>query len=82
MKEGDTWACGRSIWFNERVDVFVFDEDTPGNDDDEVGSFAISLSNLQLNQSVTFRSVKDYSSGMDKVEYTIQVRLIAQNVGH
>ncbi|MET6998242.1 hypothetical protein [Chitinophaga defluvii] len=80
MKEGDTWQCGRSVWFNSNVAVTVYDEDYP-SDDDVVGTFSISLSQLKLGQTVTFKSTKDYSSGLDKVEYTINVKLIAQNVG-
>ncbi len=82
MKEGDVWACGRSVWFNDRVDVFVFDEDTTGNDDDPVGSFAIHISQLKMNESFTFSSVENYSTKTDEVKYTIEVRLLAQNVGH
>ncbi|WPU97013.1 hypothetical protein SNE25_15940 [Mucilaginibacter sabulilitoris] len=76
MKEGDTWACGRSVWFNSSVKVTVYDEDSPSNDD-VVGDFSISLSQLALGKSITFNSTKDYSSGLDKVEYTINVKLIA-----
>ncbi|WP_119080663.1 hypothetical protein [Chitinophaga alhagiae] len=81
MKEGDTWNCGRSVWFNSSVAVTVYDEDGT-SDDDVVGTFSISLSQLALNKSITFKSTKDYSSGLDKVEYTINVKLIAQNVPH
>ncbi|WP_423736020.1 hypothetical protein [Chitinophaga caseinilytica] len=78
MKEGDTWQCGRSVWFNSSVAVTVYDEDgTSGND--VVGTFSIGLP-LELGKSVTFKSTKDYSSGLDKVEYTINVKLVAQNV--
>lgn len=79
MKEGDTWQCGRSVWFNSSVDVTVYDEDGT-SDDDVVGTFSISLSQLSPGQTITFKSTKDYSSGMDKVEYKINVKLIAQNV--
>lgn len=79
MKEGDTWQCGRSVWFDSNVAVTVYDEDYP-SDDDVVGTFSIGLSQLKLGQVVTFKSTKDYSSGLDKVEYTINVKLIAQNV--
>lgn len=79
MKEGESWACGRSVWFNSSVAVTVYDEDA-GNDDDVVGYFSIVLSQLKLNESVIFNSTKDYSSGLDNVEYTMKVRLIAQNV--
>ncbi len=79
MKEGQVWACGRSVWFNSSVAVTVYDEDA-GNDDDVVGYFSIILSQLKLNESITFHSTKDYSSGFDDVEYTINVKLIAQNV--
>lgn len=79
MKQGDTWQCGRSVWFSSSVAVTVYDEDgTSGND--VVGTFSISLSQLKLGTSVTFKSTKDYSSGLDDVEYTINVKLIAQNV--
>lgn len=80
MKEGDTWQCGRSVWFNSSVAVTVYDEDTPPSDNDVVGYFSITLSQLKLGQTVTFHSTKDYSSGLDNVEYTINVKLIAQNV--
>lgn len=80
MKEGETWQCGRSVWFNSSVAVTVYDEDTSPSDDDVVGAFSINLSQLKLGQSITFKSTKDYSSGLDNVEYTINVKLIAQNV--
>lgn len=79
MKEGQTWSCGRSVWFNSQVKVTVYDEDMP-SDDDVIGDFSISLSQLALGKSITFNSTKDYSSGLDNVEYKITVKLIAQNV--
>lgn len=79
MKEGDVWPCGRSVWFNSGVEVTVYDEDgTSGND--VVGTFSIHLSQLALGQIVTFQSTEDFSSTFDTVEYTISVKLVAQNV--
>ncbi|MBO9153494.1 hypothetical protein ACFOTA_14835 [Chitinophaga sp. GCM10012297] len=79
MKEGETWQCGRSVWFNSSVAVTVYDEDG-SSDNDVVGTFSISLSQLSPGKSVTFKSTKDYSSRTDAVEYTINVKLVAQNV--
>lgn len=79
MKEKQTWDCGRSVWFDSSVAVTVYDEDGT-SDDDIVGTFSINLSQLSLGQSVTFNSTKNYSSGLDDVEYTIKVKLVAQNV--
>lgn len=81
LKEGNTWACGRSVWFNNSVAVTVYDEDGTSNDD-ILGTFSIQASELSLGQTKTFHSTKNYSSGMDKVEYTINVKLVAQNVAH
>lgn len=79
MKEGETWQCGRSVWCNDSVLVTVYDEDgTSGND--VVGTFSIIPSQLPLGTSVTFKSTKDFSSGFDKVEYTIQVKLVAKGI--
>ena len=77
MKEGDTWQCGRSVWFDSSVSVTVYDDDGVTSDDDVVGTFSISLPQLSLGKSVTFNSTKDYSSGMDEVAYTISVKLVA-----
>lgn len=79
MKEGDSWACGRSVWFNNSVAVTIYDEDGT-SDDDIVGTFSLSLSNLSLGQTVTIKSDKDYSSTFDKVAYTIKVKLVATNI--
>lgn len=80
MKEGDTWWCGRSVWFNSVVSVTVYDDDGMSSGDDVVGTFRIESEQLQLGQSRTFESTTDYSSGMDKVEYTISVKLVATQV--
>lgn len=79
MKEGDTWNTGRSVWFDSYVDITIYDEDGT-SEDDEVGKFHIARSQLTVGQSIVFHSTKDYSSMMDKVEYTIQARLVATNV--
>lgn len=81
MQEGDVWVCGRSVWFNNYVNVTLYDEDDVSDPDVE-GTFAINLSDLTLNQIKTFHSTKDYSHGLDDVEYTIDVKLVAQNVAH
>lgn len=79
MKEKDVWECGRSVWFNSNVQVTVYDDDgTSGND--VVGTFSINLSELTLDNTKTYNSTDNYSSGFDDVEYTINVKLIAQNV--
>ncbi len=79
MKEGEVWQCGRSVWFNEKVAVTIYDEDT-GSGDDVVGTFSISKGQLSPGKSVTFHSTKDYSSRTDAVEYTINVKWVAQDV--
>lgn len=82
MQGGDVWNCGRSVWFNSSVQVNLFDSDSLGNDSDPIGNFTISLSQLSLNTLKTFGSTINYSKGLDDVEYTIQVILVATNVSH
>lgn len=79
MKEGETWNTGRSVWFDDHIDIILYDEDGT-SEDDELGKFKIELSQLSVGQSKVYHSTKDYSSTMDKVEYTIQARLVATNV--
>lgn len=79
MQEGDTWHCGRSIWFDSEVKIIVYDEDDV-NGDDAVASFAFKASDLTLNKTVGLKSSGDFSSGLDDVDYTITVTLVAQNV--
>ncbi|MCP9767605.1 hypothetical protein EGI22_06750 [Lacihabitans sp. LS3-19] len=80
MQDGDVWYCGRSVWFNSSVQVGLFDSDSIGNDSDPIGNFTINLSNLTLNSIKTFTSTVNYNSGLDHVDYTIQVELVATNV--
>ncbi|MCP9763436.1 hypothetical protein [Lacihabitans soyangensis] len=80
MQGGDVWHCGRSVWFNSSVQVNLFDSDSVGNDSDPIGNFTIHLSDLTLNSIKTFSSTINYSSGLDTVDYTIQVELVAINV--
>jgi hypothetical protein len=80
MQGGDVWNCGRSVWFDSSVQVNLYDEDSIGNDSDPIGNFTINLSNLTLNTPKTFNSTINYSKGLDDVEYTIQVVLVATNV--
>ncbi|WP_299767944.1 hypothetical protein [uncultured Dokdonia sp.] len=79
MKEGDTWSCGRSIWFNESINIKIYDDDGLHSDNDLMGNYVINLSNLVLGETKTFNSTKDYSHGLDNIEYTINVKLVAQN---
>ncbi len=79
MQSGDTWNCGRSVWFNNTVQVNVYDEDDTSGDD-SIGNFTINLSDLTLGQTKTFNSTIDYSTTFDTVKYTINVKLVAQNV--
>ena len=80
MQDNDVWNCGRSVWFDSSVQVNLYDEDSIGNDSDPIGNFTINLSDLTLNSTKTFNSTVDYSKGLDDVEYTIQVVLVATNV--
>ncbi|WP_299208101.1 hypothetical protein [uncultured Dokdonia sp.] len=79
MESGDTWNCGRSVWFNETVQVNAYDEDDTSGDD-PIGNFTINISDLTLGGTKTFNSTKDYSTTFDTVKYTINVKLVAQNV--
>jgi len=77
MGEGDTWACGRSVWFDSYVAITLYDEDVAGSDN--IGAFNIPLSDLTLGQTRTYTS--SISQGFDDIEYTMDVKLVAQNVG-
>ena len=79
IKEGEIWNTGRSIWFNDYVDITIYDEDGT-SEDDIVGTFRIDKSQLTLGQSKTFHSTKDYSSMTDSVEYTVQARWVATDI--
>lgn len=79
MKEGETWDTGRSVWFDDYIDITIYDEDGT-SENDIVGTFHIPLSQLSVGQSKVFQSTKDYSSLMDNIEYTVQVRLIARDI--
>lgn len=79
MESGDTWNCGRSVWFDSTVQVNLYDEDDTSGDD-PIGNFTINLSDLTLGGTKTFSSTKDYSTTFDTVKYTINVKLAAQNV--
>jgi len=79
MQDNDVWNCGRSVWFNNTVEINAYDEDDTSGDD-QIAKYVINLSDLTLNQTKTFSSTVDYSSGLDDVEYTIKVKLVAQNV--
>ncbi len=79
IKEGETWNTGRSVWFDDHVDITLYDEDGT-SENDVVGTFRISLSDLAVGQSKVFHSTKDYSSMMDEVEYTIEAKLVARDI--
>ena len=75
MKKGDTWDCGRSIWFDDKVSFEAFDEDDTSGDDGLLDC-TIKLSDLTLGKSVEFTT--DSSHG--DADFKLMVRLIAQNV--
>ena len=74
MEKGDTWACGRSIWLDNAVVVKLYDEDDWPNDPDLLATFTIHLSDLSTT------TTKTYSSTANDCKYSIDVKLLAQNV--
>lgn len=82
MQKGDTWNCGRSVWFDQSVVVRIYDEDNNiiGSDDEHLGDYTINVSDLTLGQTKTYSSTKDYSSWDDTIGYTIKVKLVAKDV--
>lgn len=82
MQKGDTWYCGRSVWFDQSVVVHIYDEDNNiiGSDDEHLGDYTINLSDLTLGETKTYNSTKDYSSWDDSIGYSIKVKLVAKNV--
>ena len=74
MKKGDTWDCGRSVWFDTYVDLMIYDED-PGGDDHLLNT-TIHLNDLTLGQEVTITSEDDHGDA----DYKLIVVLVAQDV--
>lgn len=73
MAEGDTWNCGRSVWFDSSVAVKIYDSDgTTSND--LLASGTISLSDLQSTNPKTY----DWTTknGLDEREYKITAQLL------
>lgn len=85
MQKGDTWDCGRSVWFDNYVTVKIYDEDNNiiASGDEHLGNFTINLSDLTgltAGQTKTFNSTTDFSSWDDTIGYSIKVELLAHNV--
>jgi hypothetical protein len=82
MKEGDTWNCGRSIWFNSSIKINLYDQDggdvDPNGDDDLLGTFNINLSELTLNSPRNYTI--DCKDGLDHIKYVASIELIAKDV--
>lgn len=51
MNSGDTWNAGRSIYFNQKVDVRLFDQDDGGGDDPR-GSHTYTTSGFDYSKDV------------------------------
>lgn len=85
MQKGDTWNCGRSVWFDSYVVVKIYDEDNNiiASGDENLGNFTINLSDLTgltAGQTKKFNSTTDFSSWDDTIGYSIEVELLAQDV--
>ncbi|CAD0000395.1 hypothetical protein [Flavobacterium chungangense] len=84
VKEGYTWNCGRSIWFDNTIEIKLYDDDGNGlNGSDEITKNPIKIN---ISDFVSINSSKiyiiDYKDGLDHIEYEITTTLIASNVNH
>lgn len=80
MEKNDRWYCSRSIWFDEKVTIKIYDHDDLSSDD-QVGKYHINLGQLEeFGIEYKFNSSHNYSEGSDKVEFTVGVRLLAKEL--
>ncbi len=72
MAEDDKWYCGRSVKFNEKVKVKLYDSDD--GPDDDLGSITIELDDLEMGDDVTFK-IKS-SHGLDDRDFHLHAVLM------
>ena len=71
--EFDTWECGRSVWFNNSVEIIVYDQDD-GSGDDVIGKGTINLNDLPTNGTeVSFDLLDEVD---DESSYTMYAKLV------
>lgn len=69
----DTWNCGRSVWFNNSIEIVVYDQDDTSGDD-VIGKGTITYSQLPSDGSeVSFDLLDEVD---DDSSYTIYAKLI------
>lgn len=80
VKQDYTWYCGRSIWFDDGIEIRLYDDDgTSDNDEITKNPIKINISDFKsINSSKTY-TIK-YEKKRDQVEYEITATLIASNV--
>ncbi|BFM45309.1 hypothetical protein CFS9_39500 [Flavobacterium sp. CFS9] len=80
MKEGYTWNCGRSIWFDETIEIFLYDDDGNGvRDSDIITEDPIRINVLDFKSTPSKVYKIDYKDGLDNIEYEITATLIANH---
>jgi hypothetical protein len=69
----DTWNCGRSVWFDNSIEIVVYDQDDSSNDD-VIGKGTINYNDLPTNGSeVSFDLLDEVD---DDSSYTIYAKLV------
>ncbi|KUJ59170.1 hypothetical protein AR687_24495 [Flavobacteriaceae bacterium CRH] len=79
VKDGYTWNCGRSIWFDDVVEIKLYDEDYGSDDELTKNPIIIQRSDFASINSSKVYTIR-YESGFDNIEYEITATLIAINV--
>lgn len=69
----DTWDCGRSVWFNNSVEIIVYDQDDTSGDD-VIGKGTINLSDLPSNGTEVSFDLLDKVD--DESSYTMYAKLV------
>lgn len=77
--DNNKWYVGRSVWFNNKVEIVLYDaEDVGGSDqmkpDDKDHSFKFTMDDFKSNKNIV--KTMDYKDGLDEVKYKLSVRLL------
>jgi hypothetical protein len=78
-KDNNEWYIGRSVWFNSKVEVTLYDDEDGGGDDkmrpsDKDHSFKFDFSDFKNDKHIT--KTMDYTSTFDEVKYKLSAKLI------
>lgn len=78
-KDNNEWYVGRSVWFNNKVEVVLYDSEDGGGDDvmkpsDSDHSFKFTLDDFKNNKKIS--KTMDYTSRLNEVKYKLSAVLV------